>query len=86
MEQATNTANPTPGVTNPTGGGGSAFVLVDNGLLINEKYIKWLEKYDECIHICNRIDGCYPAQIHQVCKTKNPTSYEKLLRHFPSSS
>lgn len=60
-----------------------SFIRTDSGRLINEQFIKWIEKYDnECIQVCNRVDGCFPAQTHWVCKAYNPTSYAKLNQHF----
>ncbi len=58
------------------------YIKVNENQVINNKYIKWLKKCDECILVCNRPEGCYLSQTYTICKDQNPTSYERLNKYF----
>lgn len=51
--------------------------------IINEKYIRWAKKINECIEICCKMDGCR-TEIDTVIVSKqySPTSYAKLNKQF----
>jgi hypothetical protein len=73
---------PMDSATNTEGKEINRYIKVNENHVINEKYIKWLKKYDECVMVCNKPEGCYEPQTYTVCKNNNPTSYERLNRHF----
>ena len=56
----------------------------DNNRIINEKYIRWVKKMDECLDVCMKSTGCnkYDGSTHKICKINNPDSYNKLNKHF----
>jgi hypothetical protein len=58
------------------------YIRVNDNKVINEKYIKWIKKIDECLLVCTKIEGCYDHQTHKLCKINNPDSYNKLNKHF----
>ena len=60
------------------------YIKVDNNKIINEQAIKWVKKMDECLHICTKSTGCSidNGDTHKICKLNNPTSYNKLNKHF----
>lgn len=49
---------------------------------INEKYIRWIKKVDECLLVCTKSDGCYKNTTHKICKLTSPYSYHKLNDKF----
>lgn len=55
------------------------YIHIEDNVVLNTKYIRWLKKIDECIHICSRSSGCYlSVQTHKVCKYSNPEMYKQL--------
>jgi len=61
------------------------YIKADDNKIINEKFIRWLKKIDECIEVCTKSDGCasgISGTTHKICKLNNPTSYEKLNTLF----
>jgi len=56
----------------------SFYLKTDDNRVINEKYIRWVKKMDECLKVCTRSDGCSEKDTHKICKLNNPYSYEKL--------
>lgn len=71
-----------PATDPATDSSGNTYLKVQEDHLINEKYIKWLRKYDECVFVCNKPDGCMWSDTYKVCKGSNPTTYDKLNRLF----
>lgn len=63
-----------------------SFIKADDNKVINEKYIKWIKKMDECLEICTKSTGCGLAlttgDTHKICKLNNPDSYNKLNNLF----
>jgi len=45
--------------------------------IINEKYIRWIKKVDECLLICTKWNGCEVKDTHKICKLTFPYSYHK---------
>ena len=45
---------------------------------INEKYIRWVKKIDECLLVCTKLNGCADNDTHKICKLTSPDSYYKL--------
>ena len=62
----------------------SPFIQVKPDILINQNYITWIQRIDECMHICTKVDGCTLNTAHKVCNSVNPTGYEKIHMLFPS--
>ncbi len=60
----------------------NSYIKTDENKIINEKYIRWVKKIDECLKVCNKLDGCDIGSTHTICKLYNPESYEKLNKHF----
>ena len=61
-----------------------SFIKADDNKVINEKYIKWIKKMDECLQVCTKSTGCGIAigDTHKICKLNNPDSYKKLNNLF----
>jgi len=60
------------------------YIKTDNNKIINEKYIKWVEKMGECLEVCTKSTGCNGkyGDTHKICKLNNLNSYNKLNKHF----
>ena len=42
------------------------YIKVDDNRVINEKYIRWVKKMDECLAVCAKNDGCYMKNTHNM--------------------
>ena len=61
----------------------NSYIKADNNIVINEKYIRWIKKIDECLEVCTKQSGCVPGQETQrICKINMPDSYHKLNVSF----
>ena len=60
----------------------NSYVKTDDNRMINEKYIRWIKKIDECLYVCNKSRGCVSIDTHRICKVKNPSSYARLNAPF----
>jgi len=61
----------------------NSYIKTDDNRIINEKYIRWVKKMNECLEICSKFDGCKAGvNTHQVCKLNSPDSYNKLNIFF----
>ena len=60
----------------------NSYIRTDEHKIINEKYIRWVKKMDECLKVCVKSNGCEHYNTHSICKLYNPESYEKLNKHF----
>jgi hypothetical protein len=62
------------------------YIKADDNKIINERFIRWIRKIDECLEVCTKSDGCSyggtSGTTHKICKLNNPTSYEKLNSEF----
>jgi hypothetical protein len=63
------------------------FVRLEKNIVLRESAIRWMKQMEECIYICSKNNGCHIDEsfqntTHRVCKSTNPTSYNRLLRHF----
>lgn len=65
------------------------FVKTDDNRIINEKYIRWVKKANECMEICSKFTGCslspdvsVSIDTLKVCKYNSPESYDKLNKYF----
>lgn len=56
----------------------NSFIRADDNYFINKKNIRWIRKMDECLYICSKQAGCRKWDTHQICKSNNPKSYDKL--------
>lgn len=58
----------------------NSYVKTDNNKIINEKYIRWIKKIDDCLEVCTKSNGCIEKiDTHKICKLNNPDSYKKLI-------
>lgn len=56
-----------------------SYIKADGERYINPKYIHWIKQIDECYSVCTKSFGCYEdSGTHKVCKSKNPTGYNKI--------
>ncbi len=63
------------------------FIKIDNNIVINENHIRWMKKYDDCIYICSKYDGCtnvFNKGLLTSCLNNNKENYEKLNKRFIS--
>jgi hypothetical protein len=64
------------------------FIKVDTNTIINANMIRWVKKMDECLAICTKTTGCNTFDMisdkHYICKSKNPSGYNKLNQYFNS--
>jgi len=59
------------------------YIKTDGNKIINEKYIRWVKKIDECLEVCTKSIGCGGSgDTHKICKINNLDSYNKLNKHF----
>ena len=59
------------------------YIKTDDNVIINEKFIRWVKKMNECVEVCTRSNGCRPLDnTHKICKRYNLDSYNKLNKHF----
>ena len=60
------------------------YLKTDNNKIINEKYIKWVKKMNDCLQVCVKSNGCSSDNegTHKICKLNSPYSYNKLNKHF----
>jgi hypothetical protein len=60
-----------------------SYIKADNDMIINEKYIRWIKKINDCLEVCTKSSGCISKYgTHQICKFNNPNSYKKLIELF----
>lgn len=70
-------------IDNPTINKKTSYLKADDNKIINEKCIRWVKKIDQCLHVCNKSEGCdIGIGTHKICKSNNPDSYDKLNKHF----
>ena len=65
----------------------NSYIATDDNIIINEKYIRWVKKTNECMEICCKMEGCglvggFFSGTHKVCKVNSPGSYNKLNKEF----
>lgn len=36
----------------------NSFIKADDIKVINEKFIRWIQKIDQCLEVCTKHDGC----------------------------
>ena len=58
------------------------FIKMDEGLIIQEKWIRWIKKNAECMNICTKPYGCTDNDTFHICKSTHPTAYDKLNIYF----
>lgn len=58
------------------------YIKIDENKILNVKFIRWMKKMDECIHICSITTGCNQFNLQPVCKLNNNDSYNKLNKYF----
>lgn len=62
----------------------TTFIKADNNIIINEKYIRWVKKMDDCFEVCSKPLGCAlnSGDTHKICKINNPNSFNILNKFF----
>jgi hypothetical protein len=61
----------------------NGYIETDENKVINEKHIRWIEKMNECLEVCTKVNGCIARKnTHRICKLYTPDSYNKLNRLF----
>lgn len=61
----------------------NVYIKTDNNTLINESWIRWVKKYNECLEVCTKIHGCDTGKdTHKICKDNSKDSYNKLNAFF----
>jgi hypothetical protein len=58
------------------------YLKTDDNKILNETYIRWVEKMNECFRVCVKSDGCFTYNTHKICKMNSPASYAKLNKYF----
>jgi len=60
------------------------YIKTDDNIIINEKYIRWIKKIDDCLEVCTKTNGCslLNKDTHKICKINSLDSYNKLNKHF----
>jgi hypothetical protein len=61
------------------------YFKTDDNMIINENCIRWVKKMSDCLEVCIKTVGCNSqinGDTHKICKLNNPTSYNKLNKHF----
>lgn len=69
----------------------NSYLKTDDNRILNEKYIRWVKKLDECLIACTKSNGCSldignAKDTHKICKLNNYDSYNKLNQIFMESS
>jgi hypothetical protein len=60
-----------------------SYIKTDDNKIINENFIKWVKKMNECLYVCTKIDGCIiDYNTHRICKINSFDSYNKLNNYF----
>ena len=62
----------------------NTYFKTDNNSIINERYITWVKKMNDCLEVCVKTNGCSirSGDTHKICKFNNPDSYNKLNKEF----
>lgn len=59
------------------------YIKTDDNKIINEKYIRWVKKINDCLEVCIKSNGCKEKYgTHKICKLNNLDSYNKLNKYF----
>jgi len=59
------------------------YFKTDENKAINEKYIRWIKKMNNCLEVCTKSNGCVVKRdTHRICKLNSPDSYDKLNKAF----
>ena len=64
-------------------GNNETYIKTDDNKIINQKYIKWVQKINDCLEVCTKATGCsLKNDTHKICKLNNLDSYNKLNKYF----
>jgi len=61
------------------------YIKTDNNIVINEKYIVWIQKINDCLVVCTKSTGCnnmMKSDTHRISKLNNIDNYNKLNKYF----
>lgn len=59
------------------------YLKADNNRIINQKYIRWVKKINDCLEVCTKSIGCQAgSDTHRICEYNNYNSYNKLNKKF----
>lgn len=60
-----------------------SYIKTDDQIIINERFIRWVKKMDDCLEVCTKSNGCaIKFNTHTICKVNNPDDYHKLNKFF----
>lgn len=60
-----------------------SYLKTDDSKILNEKYIIWVKKMNDCMEVCTKSNGCFLGRnTHKICKLNNLISYNKLDKYF----
>jgi len=60
----------------------NSYLKTDDNKIINEKYIRWVKKINNCFEVCTKSNGCTSVDTHKICKFNSVDSYNKLNNFF----
>jgi hypothetical protein len=60
------------------------YIKTDDNIIINEKYVRWVKKMNDCLEVCVKSNGCSVQHegTHKICKLNSLESYNNLNKHF----
>ena len=58
------------------------YVKCDDNIIINENWIKWIRKVDDCLYVCTKPNGCHEKDTLKICKINSVESYKKFNKYF----
>jgi hypothetical protein len=61
------------------------YIKTDDNKVINERCIRWVKKMNDCLEVCVKSNGCGGGDyqdVHTICKSNSPSSYNKLNNLF----
>jgi hypothetical protein len=55
----------------------SSYIKTDNGKFINEKFIIWVKKMDDCLNV-GTVETSAVFNTYKICKLNNPQINDKI--------
>jgi hypothetical protein len=61
----------------------SDFLMIDDDIMINERFVRWVKKVDECMLVCDKLYGCNSVGgTYKICKATHPKNYDVWERKY----
>ncbi len=54
------------------------FIKVADNKIVNTRFIRWIQKVEDCYYICSKMEGCHIMETSRVCKSDNIKIYNAL--------